>query len=131
MARILQRLGILALALALAACVAPPTSVESVPGLEDVPRANARAFVDVVGRVEPIAEQECRTNSPQLNCDFLIVVDDSPGAVPNAFQTLDENGRPIIAFTASLREFLASHGCNFVYPYWHYRSIYCYSISRY
>lgn len=102
MARILQRLGILALALALAACVAPPTSVESVPGLEDVPRANARAFVDVVGRVEPIAEQECRTNSPQLNCDFLIVVDDSPGAVPNAFQTLDENGRPIIAFTASL-----------------------------
>lgn len=37
-----------------------------------------------------------------MNCDFRIVLDDTPGQPPNAFQTLDENGRPIIGFTISL-----------------------------
>lgn len=65
-------------------------------------RAMARAFVDVVQRLEPVAERECQNRSRGLNCDFLIVVDDRPGVPPNAFQTLDESGRPIIAFTISL-----------------------------
>jgi len=37
-----------------------------------------------------------------VNCDFRIVVDDTAGAPPNAFQTLDDTGRPIIAFTIPL-----------------------------
>lgn len=109
-------------ALVLAGCAAPPPGDGSSPGpapsgapseASTVPRGapsvdpqairrSARAFVEVVNNVEPIAEQECRTRNPGLNCDFLIVVDDSPGALPNAFQTLDENGRPILAFTLSL-----------------------------
>jgi predicted Zn-dependent protease len=65
-------------------------------------RAMARAFVEVVDRLEPVAERECRRRSPFLNCDFLIVVDDRPNQPANAFQTVDEQGRPIIAFTLAL-----------------------------
>lgn len=68
------------------------------------PRAAARAFVQVVDQLEPVAERECRARSPQLNCDFLIVVDDRPGLPRNAFQTVNDNGRPIIGFTLSLIE---------------------------
>lgn len=96
----------------LAACApapppAPPPTEASTsvrPGMagpSDIRRA-ARTFVEVVDRVEPVAEQHCRTRRPSLNCDFLIVVDDSPNAPPNAFQTLDAAGRPIIGFTLSL-----------------------------
>jgi predicted Zn-dependent protease len=65
-------------------------------------RAAVQSFVTVVETVEPVAEQICRERAPNLNCDFRIVVDDSPNAGPNAFQTLDEAGRPIIAFTIPL-----------------------------
>ena len=62
----------------------------------------ARNFVQVVARMEPVVEQECRNRSPGRICDFLILVDDRPGAPPNAFQTQDRQGRPIIAFTLPL-----------------------------
>ena len=65
-------------------------------------RAIARAFVQVVEQLEPVAERECRARSPRSNCDFLIVVDDRPNQPPNAFQTVDDDGRPIIAFTLAL-----------------------------
>jgi predicted Zn-dependent protease len=59
-------------------------------------------FAQVVRRVEPIAERECKSRAPQLNCDFKIVVDNRPGIPPNAFQTLERGGRPVIGFTAAL-----------------------------
>lgn len=62
----------------------------------------ARNFVQVVQDVEPVAERECRRRAPAANCDFRIVVDDRTGQPPNAFQTVDQQGRPIIAFTLSL-----------------------------
>lgn len=62
----------------------------------------ARQFVTVVETVEPVAEQECRRRAPGANCDFQIVVDDRPGQPPNAFQTVDRNGRPILAFNLAL-----------------------------
>ena len=63
----------------------------------------ARQFVQVVDRVEPVAEAECRRLlRMSANCDFLIVVDDRPGQEPNAFQTLDRSGRPILAFNIPL-----------------------------
>jgi predicted Zn-dependent protease len=65
-------------------------------------RAQARSFVTVLQIVEPVAEAECRARAPGRNCDFRIVVDDRPGMPPNAFQTRDDAGRPIIAFTLSL-----------------------------
>jgi len=98
----------------LAACdvvvtpVAGPGTSQQVPAATPVAtiprdqRAMARAFVGVVNQLEPVAERECRRRSPGLNCDFLIVVDDRPGQPANAFQTVDDNGRPIIAFTVAL-----------------------------
>jgi predicted Zn-dependent protease len=96
-------------ALALTACVevapAPPTGAPPprapVSGLLDTDTA-ARNFVAVVASVEPVAERECRASAPRLNCDFRIVVDDRPDQPPNAFQTVDKDGRPVIGFTLAL-----------------------------
>ncbi|MDA9207696.1 M48 family metallopeptidase [Octadecabacter sp.] len=71
----------------------------------DTPRSNraiARSFVRVLDEIEPVAERECRRRAPRLNCDFLITVDPRPDQPANAFQTIDEDGRPIIAFTLAL-----------------------------
>lgn len=62
----------------------------------------ARQFVSVVETVEPVAERECRRRVPSANCDFQIVVDDRMGQPPNAFQTVDRSGRPILAFNLAL-----------------------------
>lgn len=62
----------------------------------------ASNFRSVVARVEPVAERVCRQRRPNTNCDFRIVVDDDPRKAPNAFQTLDKSGRPIIGFTLTL-----------------------------
>ena len=62
----------------------------------------ARAFANVVNRVEPIAERECRARTSGVNCDFRILVDDRPNQPANAFQTLDDNQRPILVFTLAL-----------------------------
>jgi len=59
-------------------------------------------FNIAVARIEPVAEQMCRQRNPNQNCDFQIVVDDRPNQPVNAYQTLDRNGRPIIAFTVPL-----------------------------
>lgn len=71
-------------------------------GSEEWARAVAQRFVNVVKTVEPVAERECRNRSPRSNCDYLIVVDDRRGRGPNAFQTINEDGRPVIAFTLAL-----------------------------
>ncbi len=62
----------------------------------------ARNFVQVVERTRPIAVRECRTRNPRANCDFLVVIDDRPGQPPNAFQTVQRDGRPVIGFTLAL-----------------------------
>ncbi|MCF6315482.1 MAG: M48 family metallopeptidase [Marinosulfonomonas sp.] len=62
----------------------------------------ARNFLAVVQRVEPVAERECRVRTSGVNCDFNIVVDSRKGQPSNAYQTLDKNGRPVIAFTSAL-----------------------------
>ena len=109
MARLIP--GLLAATLMISGCVGPLPAPHPLPA--PVPlgvagggpvdgSAAARNFVAVVTRMEPIVEQECRLRSPQLNCDFLIVVDDRPGQPPNAFQTRDRSGRPVVAFTLPL-----------------------------
>ncbi|MCE0506109.1 MULTISPECIES: M48 family metallopeptidase [unclassified Roseivivax] len=62
----------------------------------------ANTFIEVVETVEPVAESECRRVAPRANCNFIIVVDDRPGQQPNAYQTLDQAGRPILAFNLAL-----------------------------
>ncbi|MEW9921005.1 M48 family metallopeptidase [Marimonas sp. MJW-29] len=105
-----KTLAALASLAALAACdVAPvgqgpaapsPSAAASAPPLSA--SQAARSFVQVVRTVEPVAERECRARTRGVNCDFAIVVDDRPGQPANAFQTLDRQGRPVVAFTLAL-----------------------------
>ncbi|MEB8388103.1 M48 family metallopeptidase [Rhodobacteraceae bacterium KMM 6894] len=59
-------------------------------------------FRAVVATVEPVAERECKARTTGMNCDFQIVVDDRPGQPANAFQTVDKQGRPVLAFNLAL-----------------------------
>ena len=106
---LMRLLGVFGLVAALAACEVvptptngPPTTIQSQTGAPLPPRTNARNFVRVVETVEPVAERECRARTQGMNCDFNIVVDDRPNQPPNAYQTVDRQGRPIIAFTLAL-----------------------------
>lgn len=98
---------ILLAAVLLSACEVTTVSVP--PGGATEPAAtpagtpqSARDFAAVVARVEPVAEAACRQQTRNANCDFLIVVDSDPRLQPNAYQTFDRNGRPVIGFTATL-----------------------------
>jgi len=104
----MRKLVMAVVALTLSGCVTttdpapqanPPTNVA--PPIVSQNRA-ARNFLVVVQRVEPVAERECRIRTSATNCDFKIVVDDRKGQPSNAYQTLDKNGRPVIAFTSAL-----------------------------
>ena len=92
---------------AVAACDVPVQTVNapSKP-LQTVKRTGGPQSINdfraVVRRIEPVAERACRQFSPQLNCDFLITVDDRPGLGANAYQTYEKSGRPLIAFTPAL-----------------------------
>jgi Zn-dependent protease with chaperone function len=95
----------------LAGCVSPvsveiPQDLEPLPASPDLPRPDvqtaAKNFVAVIARMEPLIESECRARARGRNCDFRIVVDDRRGQPPNAYQTLDPSGRPVIAFTVPL-----------------------------
>ena len=97
----------IALALVLGGCVAPyPAPSPVAPAAPVAPaqpaRAAAETFLSVVARVEPVAESYCRSRGVARNCDFRIVVDDRPGQPPNAFQTVDNRGRPVVGFTLAL-----------------------------
>ncbi|MEM6578220.1 MAG: M48 family metallopeptidase [Pseudomonadota bacterium] len=102
---------VLAGGLVLSGCVTT-TSQPTQPGpsrQEMVQRSSAKPtaaqvaqFRTVVSRVEPVAERYCRQTNPRKNCDFKIVVDQRDGLPPNAFQTLDRDGRPVLGFTQSI-----------------------------
>jgi predicted Zn-dependent protease len=106
--RLALRTALLAAAalLALAGCAAPvlspPAPQPAVPTLPGTPEAAARNFVAVVERVAPVAEQLCRQRTRNVPCDFQIAVDDRVGEPPNAFQTLDRSGQPILVFNLAL-----------------------------
>lgn len=98
-------------ALLLAACAAPlpPTAgpralpQRGAPINTAVMASPAQSFSAVLASVEPVADAVCREKRPDLNCDFLILVDTDPGKAPNAFHRLDpQTGRPVIGFTATL-----------------------------
>lgn len=77
--------------------LAAPAFAPSLP-----PEQAARNFVEVIDRVEPVAEAACRRFARGENCDFDIGIDSDPRQPPNAYQTLDANGRPQIVFTVAL-----------------------------
>lgn len=101
----------LLLSLSLAGCVVPTNQFPQPAQLPTQPDVNAqtfapsqaaRNFITAVDAVEPVAEQICRARTRGINCDFRIAVDDRPGEAPNAFQSLDAYGRPILAFNLAL-----------------------------
>lgn len=96
-----MRFALLALAaLALTACV-PTGQVASPAPSRDVPMEVAN-FLEVVDRVEPIAERVCAEETRGMNCDFRILVDRDPRSGVNAFQTVSRRGQPLIIFTRGL-----------------------------
>jgi Zn-dependent protease with chaperone function len=74
----------------------------AVAAAEPDARASVRSLIAAVDAVEPVAEAMCRERAPTLNCDFEFALDMNPNAPPNAFQTLDKKGRPLIAITVAL-----------------------------
>lgn len=108
-----MRLVAVLFALGLAACApldtSPPPS-RATPVVQPQIDSGARLsggqamanFQTAVTRIEPVAERICRQRGNNANCDFLILVDDRPGAPMNAYQTLDRSGRPVIVFTERL-----------------------------
>lgn len=86
------------------ACAVQPV-VKSPPAAGQTmryPAVSPQTFLEVAQNVEPVAERVCRTETPDQNCDFAILVDRDPESGVNAFQTLDGQGRPIIILTLGL-----------------------------
>ncbi len=95
---------VIALVLVLAGLTAcAPLPQGAVPARVSQPgQAAERQFVAVIETVAPVAEAECRRVVQGRSCDFQIVVDTTPNQPPNAFQTLDRRGRPVLAFNLGL-----------------------------
>lgn len=106
MARSLATLSLLVVS-ALSAC-GPMAGMQAqrqtteVPTLSGRPLPDNAAILKVAPRIEPVAEEICRRYGRVASCDFIIAVDDDPAQPPNAFQTLDPSGQPVIVFTQSL-----------------------------
>ncbi len=79
-----------------------PQQVAQAPKPTKPTRAQQQQFLQIVRSVEPVAERECRARTKGANCDYKIVIDDRPNQPPNAFQTVDKSGRPILAFNLAL-----------------------------
>lgn len=100
----MRRLPLLIIAALLAGCMQAPTqpTTTSRPAPQRTPDAALQLFSQVTASVEPVAERECRRHTTGLNCDFRIVLDSRPNQPPNAYQTLEKSGRPVLAFTPAL-----------------------------
>lgn len=77
------------------------------------------AYRRVAARVEPVAEQICRSihpSQPRNFCDFRVNVDNDPRQPPNAYQSIGKDGRPVITFNVNmLRTFRNDHEIAFVF----------------
>lgn len=115
MAGVLRFMGGIGLALATAGCVSvrPQDPAVVLPPLQPAVQASsvgpmlspaqaAQNFAAVVARVEPVAEAICHERARGAPCDLQIVIDDRIDQPPNAYQTLDKFGQPIVAFTVAL-----------------------------
>lgn len=65
---------------------------------EDVPLR----FTAAVRRMRPVLAETCKNSNLDLNCEFIIVINPDPKSPPNAFQTVNEAGQPILGFTMAL-----------------------------
>lgn len=81
--------------------------------------AGQQAYARVSARVEPVAEQVCRSihrGAPRGFCDFRVTTINDPRQPPNAFQTIGQDGRPVIAFNVNmLRTVRNDHEIAFIF----------------
>ena len=90
-----------------------PASQASLPTIsaKDVPKG----FTTAVRRMRPQLFETCKDVNSDLNCDFAISIDPDPKSPPNAFQTVNAEGQPILGFTMSLiTDMLNAHEIAFV-----------------
>ncbi|WP_439140359.1 M48 family metallopeptidase [Roseicyclus sp.] len=94
---------ILASVVTLSACV-PMAQQAPLPAQSPTnsPQQAVLNLREVIDRVEPVAEQVCREETPDQLCDFAIYVDSAPESGVNAFYTIDDKGQPAIIFTIGL-----------------------------
>lgn len=59
-------------------------------------------FTTVAEQVTPVAQDECDRVRPAIRCDFVILIDTTEDAPPNAFQGVGRTGQPQIVFTRSI-----------------------------
>ena len=101
----MRRMIILA-ALALSACVTTEQPAQQAPAAvsqASIGRGTIAMFNGVSARVEPLAERLCQAQAePGTNCDFKVVIDTRENQPPNAYQSVDRTGRPVLTFTVPL-----------------------------
>lgn len=103
-------LSALCLGAALSGCVAyqtpQPAPQRPQPAARTELSSDRRAdFRGAAARIESTAQAMCREASPGAagrRCDFEYRLVDDPRLGPNAFQTLDRDGRPVVAMTTQL-----------------------------
>ncbi len=84
---------------------ATPSSGTNTGQIPPGARQAMNAFDRVAGDIYPIARSMCRQrnpNQPARYCNFRIGVDTSDKSGPNAYQTIGQDGRPIIAFNQAM-----------------------------
>ncbi|WP_417249370.1 M48 family metalloprotease [Celeribacter sp.] len=104
------RLPALATAIALLSACVEPVPPQSAPQGQEVTRGGISVadFAEVVARMEPVAEAECRARAPQARCDYKIQVDRRTSQPANAYQSVNDDGDPTITFTIALIADLAN-----------------------
>ncbi len=107
------RAPLMVLALAVSGCIAavpyPVTDGSGQkPQRQEVLTSNGRPLaasdpiLGVAARMTPVVTKTCREKLRRGNCNFLVAVDEDRSLPANAFQTVDDRGRPVIVFTRSL-----------------------------
>ena len=107
------RAPLMVLALAVSGCIAaapyPVTDGSGQkPQRQEVLTSNGRPLaasdpiLGVAARMTPVVSKTCREKLRRGNCNFLVAVDEDRSLPANAFQTVDDRGRPVIVFTRSL-----------------------------
>ncbi len=96
----MRRLALIATLLLAACSLPPPPDVQkllaSPSGEDDI------SFAEIASRIEPVAESLCRARGAVRTCNFRMLIDTRTDQPPNAFQTVDRAGRPILGFNAPL-----------------------------
>ncbi|MDK3017501.1 M48 family metallopeptidase [Pseudodonghicola flavimaris] len=100
----MRRMFSLVALLLVAACDTISQGPGAAPELTPQDEVRLQHFAQVIKAVEPVAERECQSHAIASNCSFLIQVDTDREMGPNAFQSIDGRGRPVITFTLALIE---------------------------